>query len=207
MLFSGICLLELTAGYPYFEKELVLNPYLGAVYLGVPYVLYHHVYRRLGDAPLATRDLLLLFGLGLLSAVPCLATGRLTFAPALWGLAIFATVWRQKPWQGPRDGVVYGLAAALGFVTYYTHPTFIPIPAFIPLLGRFLALQQTYGSRIIWPSEGRWWLLLVASGAAASVLGWAWSWARQSTGQRRMGLLMLGPTLGMALLAACEGLV
>ena len=50
-------------------------------------------------------------------------------------------------------------------------------------------------------------LLLVAAGVAAGFLGWLWSRARQREGWTHIALLILGPTLGMVLLSACEGIV
>jgi hypothetical protein len=40
LVLAAISMLELLAGYSYFKKELSLNPFLGALYLGLPYLLY-----------------------------------------------------------------------------------------------------------------------------------------------------------------------
>ncbi|MBC7262427.1 MAG: hypothetical protein H5T63_10485 [Chloroflexi bacterium] len=198
LIFGGISLLELSAGYPYFNKELTLNPFLGALYLGLPYLLYSVVYqKRRHDIP--SSHLMLLFALGMLSAIPSLATGWLLIAPLIW-LAIFlATSWR---WEH-RDGFVYGLALSLGFTAFYTHPVIIQLPAFTSFLGRFVQLQARYAENVIWPWEARWWWLLLAASGSAIILGFLLSRARLAQGRRQFLLLILGTSLSLAFLTLC----
>ncbi len=204
VLFGAISLLELTAGYPYFEREIGLNAFIGAVYLGIPYLLYTLVYKRLRLAPVAPRRLLLLFTLGMACAIPALVARSIVFAPLLWLAALLAASWRQGDEGHRSEGLVCGLALGLGFVTFYTHPVFIPIPAFFGFLGYLVQVQADYALRVIWPWDGRWWWLMLAGAAAAAGVGLAWAWARRLQPRLRWPVLVVGLALGIALMAACQ---
>jgi len=204
VVFGGISLLELAAGYRIFEEELSLNTYLGALYLGLPYLLYTYVYERQHHARIRPRQLLLLFGLGLVSAIPCLVWGHIIVAPLLWWPAVVVALWRQGG-EGERwDGLVAGVTLALGFVVFYARPVLIPVPVFVGLVRRFMEAQIRYTANVIWPWEGRWWWILLAALGAAAIQGLLLGQARVSQGWRRSLWLALGLVLSVGLLAACE---
>jgi len=205
--FASIALLELAAEYPYFYQELSLNPLLGILYLGLPYSLYTLVYQRSGNTPVSARNLGLLFVMGMLSAVPSLVWGRMVLAPIVWLVAILATVWRTGRWEGYRDGLVYAWALALGFVAFYSHPVIVPLPAYSGWLGRLVELQLEYTGSVIWPWEAVWWWLVLGALGAAAALGFSLTRARAATGRVRVLLVLLGASLGMALLGLCQSAI
>jgi len=207
LMFGAISLLELAAGYSLFYKELSLNPLLGILYLGLPYLLYTFLYQRQRGAPISSGRLMLLFALGMLSALPALAWGTILIAPVVWLAAILATAWRWGRWDGYLDGLVYASALALGFVAFYTHPVILPIPAFTAFLSRFVELQGQYSGNVIWPWEARWWWLLLAALGAAAILGYVLHRARLTQGRWRVLLFLLGPVAGAVFLAACQSLL
>ena len=184
--FGAISLLELAAGYSLFYKELSLNPLLGVLYLGLPYLLYTFLYQQRRSDPIPSGSIMLLFVLGMLSAIPSLVWGSMLIIPIVWLVAILSTVWRSGRWDGYLDGLVYAFALALGFVAFYTHPVIIPIPAFTAFLGRFVELQEQYVGNVIWPWEARWWWLLLSALGAAAILGCVLSRARLAQGRRRV---------------------
>jgi hypothetical protein len=201
---AGIALLELSAGYSYFNKTVYINTFAGALYLGLPYMLYTFLYRQRRYTPVAPAHLLLLFALGLLSAIPALLWGRWFLAPALWLALLGATVWRLGRWDDPLDGVVYGVALALGFTVQYTHPILIPVPSYIAALQALWQVQETYMQQLIWPWQPAWWAIFLGTGLAGGILGWFCGRARAATGRRRAAWLALGLAAGVgaALVAA-----
>ena len=202
--FGAISLLELTTGYSLFYKELSLNPLLGVLYLGLPYLLFTFLYQKRRSDPVPSGSIMLLFVLGMLSAVPSLVWGRVFIVPVVWLTALLLTVWRSGRWDGYLDGLVYALALALGFVAFYTHPVIIPIPAFTALLGRFVELQERYAGNVIWPWEVRWWLLVLAALGAAAILAYVATRARVLQGRSRVLAFVLGLVVSISLLAACQ---
>jgi len=202
--FGGISLLELAAGYSLFYKELALSPLLGVLYLGLPYLLYTFLYQQRRGTPISSNRLMLLFGLGMLSALPALGWETILVAPLVWLVAILATVWRWGRWDGYLDGAIYASALALGFVAFYTHPVIIPIPAFTPFLGSFVELQGRYAGDVIWPWDARWWWLLLAALGAAAILGCVLSRARLAKGRRRVLFLILALVASSAILVAYQ---
>jgi len=204
LLLGGISLLELSAAYPLFEQELSLNTFVSVLYLGLPYLLYTFLYQQREYTLVSSRHLLLLFGLGMLSAIPSLLLERILLAPLLWLVILLATVWRWGRWDERADGVVYAVSLALGFGVFYTHPIWIPIPAFTGFLGRFLELQTRYGEAVIWPWEAQWWWIFLGTVGAAVILGFLLSKARLARGSARILWLVLAPFLSLAFLAACE---
>lgn len=204
LVLGGISLLELSSGSPYFKQELSLNPFLGILYLGLPYLLYTFFYEQQRYTPVPSNHLMLLFALGMLSAIPSLVGGRIAFAPLTWLVILLVTVWRWGLWDEPWDGLVYAVAPALGFLVFYTHPIIIPIPAFTSFLGRFVQLQTHYAEQIIWPWEGRWWALLLVVLGAAVILGYLLSRARLAQGRARTMFLIFGLSLSLAFLTICE---
>lgn len=204
LLLGGISLLALAGGYPRFEQELGLNSFLGVLYLGLPYLLYTSLYRQRRYTPVSSKHLLLLFPLGMLTAIPSLLWGRILLAPLLWLMALLATVWRWGRWDELWDGVVYTVALALGFVTFYAHPILIPIPGFTRFLSSLMELQTRYGHNVIWPWEARWWWVFMGSTGAAAILGYLLSRAYLARRRARTLFLVLGPSLSLAFLAAWE---
>ena len=202
--FGAISLLELAAGYSLFYKELALNPLLGVLYLGLPYLLYTYLYQQRRGAPVSSGRLMLLFTMGMLSALPALGWGTILVAPVVWLAAILTTVWRWGRWEGYLDALVYASTLALGFVAFYTHPVIIPIPAFTPFLGRFVEIQGQYAGDVIWPWDAEWWWLVLAALGAAAILGWVLSRARHAKGRWRALLLVLGLVAGTLLLWSYE---
>ena len=123
-------------------------------------------------------------------------------APVLWQLLVLATVWREEGWTQKWVGVVYAGAAALGFVVFYTHPVVLPVPP-LPFLSKLVQGQVGYAERVIWPWEARWWGLLLAAAAAATLLGYLLSRARTTHGWGRVFYLAVAPALSVAFLAFC----
>lgn len=203
LLFGGISLLELSAGYPYFNQELTLNTFLGALYLGLPYLLYTFLYQKRQHIPIPSNHLTLLFALGMLSAIPSLISGQFFIAPLIWLAIILVTGWRWQHW----DGLVYTLALALGFTVFYTHPVIIQIPAFTSFLGRLVQLQARYAENVIWPWETRWWWILLTISGSALILGRFLSSARSAQEHKRTLFLILGTSLSLAFLATCKFLL
>ncbi len=205
LLFGGISLLEIAAGYRLFEEELSLNTFLGAAYLGLPYMLYD-IYRRARrqEASLAGGTILLLFALGMASAIPSLILGRIAFVPLLWLAAYLLALWRRGGDTGRWDGLASAVALALGFVISYTHPILIPIPVFTDWAGCFLEVQARYGANIIWPWQARWWWILLAAVAGAIILGVLAGLARPRAGRVRALFLILAASLSTAWLAVCD---
>jgi len=204
LLLGGISHLELSAGYPQFEQELTLNPLLGVLYLGLPYLLYTFLYQQKRYTPVPARHLLLLFVLGMLSAIPVLLLKTIFLAPLLWSVAILVTVWRSGRWDERWDGLVYITASAMGFITFYTHPFFIPIPAFTAFLGYLANLQRSYLFRCIYPWDLAWWRIALGALGAAIILGYLLAEARQAEGYRGLFLFFLGIIASLAFLAVCE---
>ena len=207
LLLGGISVLELSAGYPLFEQEIALNTFLGFLYLGLPYLLYTSLYQQQRYTPVSSKHLTVLFVLGMACAIPALLLNRLAIVPALWLACLLATVWRWGKWDELQDGITYGIALALGFVVFYTHPVFIPIPAFTGLLGRFLELQARYAETVIWPWDGAWWRLLAGAVLAAVVLGFLSAYAHRSRGRTRLLLLAAAVLASTAIVAGCEFLL
>ena len=189
---AGVSLVELAAAYPYFQWELSLNTYNGVIYLGLPYLLYNSLYAQQRYTPVSSRSLAVLFGLGLLTAVPIKAGLPLWTAPFLWLGVILATVWRPGHWDDPLDGVVYTVALALGFATYYMRPVLIPVPAFLRIVGEFIALQSAYLNDVIWPWEIRWWLVLAGVTLIAGGFGYLCFHARRLAWKPCVGVLASG---------------
>lgn len=181
-----------------------MNSFFGLLYLGLPYLLYTALYRKQGYTLISPRHLILLFALGMLTAIPCLALGKLFLAPALWLLAVWGVVWRRGQWDDPWDGPIYALAAALGFVVFYTHPIYIPIPAFAKWLADLAQLQAGYGDLVIWPWQAAWRWILLGSVASSLALGAMLSRARSSGERGRAVFLVLAALVGMAVLGGVE---
>lgn len=204
LLLGGISHLELSAGYPQFEQELSLNPLLGVLYLGLPYLLYTFLYQQKRYTPVPSPHLLLLFVLGILGAIPVLLLKRVFLTPLFWLIAILGTVWRSGRWDEKWDGLVYITALALGFITFYTHPFFIPIPAFTAFLGHLADLQQRYMFRLIYPWDFAWWRIALGTLGAATILGYLLAEARLAKGRRGLLLISFGLLASLAFLAAYE---
>jgi|GEM_PF-2317861 len=202
---GGISLLELSAKQPLFQQELTLNSYLGVVYLGIPYVLYISLYQRHGYTLPSTGKLLLLFALGMLSAIPALLLRRGFLVPLLWAVSVLATVWRNEAWDDPWDGVVYLVASALGFTVFYTNPILLPIPYFTQFLYQLFELQSRYvGSRIWAWEEARWWWILLGAVGAAAIQGHLFFRAHRLRGRARWLLVLLGTVLAASFLGLLE---
>jgi len=204
LLLGGISHLELVAGYPELARELSLNPLLGILYLGLPYLLYTLLYQQKHYTPVPPRHLLLLFALGMLSAIPALLLKAILLAPALWLMIMLGTVWRWGRWDEIWDGLAYTIAPALGFVTFYAHPIFIPIPAFTAQLAYLTNIQQRYMLQVIYPWDPAWWRIVLGTLGAAATMGYLLSAARLSGGRRRLLLILLSLLAGLACLVLCE---
>mgnify|MGYP005842947299 CR=1 FL=1 len=84
---------------------------------------------------------------------------------------------------------------------FYTHPVPLPLPAYLPLAGRVLALQTAYAGQAIWPWQGRWWGILATATVAAAALGLLLGWAGRQQGWRRIALTLLAVGLSVGLMA------
>jgi hypothetical protein len=204
LLFGGISILELSAHYPIFSQELSVNAFDGILYLGIPYLLYTFFYRQKRFTPVSPRAIILLFLLGMLSAIPCLILGKVFFVPVLWLGAVFIVTWTRERWDDLWDGIVYGLATGLGFLVFYTRPILIPLPNLMAFMGVFLQAQTRYLQHVITPWEARWWGMLLQVVAAAVILGYALAQARRRQKHLRFTLFILGATLSVLLLAVGE---
>jgi len=204
LLLGSISHLELSARYARFERELSLNPLLGVLYLGLPYLLYTLLYQQKRYTPVPSRHLLLLFALGMLSAIPALLLKRILLAPLFWFVIILGTVWRSARWDERWDGLVYVAAVALGFISFYTHPLFIPIPAFTASLAHLADVQQHYVFGVIYPWDFAWWRIALGALGAAIILGYLLAEARLAQRHRSLLLVLLGPLASLSFLAAYE---
>jgi hypothetical protein len=201
---GAISLLELAAKHTLFQQELTSNSFLGLTYLGIPYMLYVSLYKRRRYTFVSSRSLLLLFGLGMVIAIPALLLRRAFFVPVLWMLAVAATVWRSGAWDDRLDGVVYLGAVASGYVVYYTNPILIPVPYFTQFLRQFLDWQMQYVGTKVWPWEMRWWVIALAAAGAAAIQGYMLFHAHRATGATRWLLAVLGTALALALFGGAE---
>jgi len=195
LLLSSISLLELSAGYPYFGLTLSLNTFVGLLYLGLPYFLYVTYSRHKHTSPVSSRRILVLFFLGMLSAIPSLVLQWSFTAPFLWLVIILVAgrySWNLENWK---NGVVYSISLAMGYIIFYTHPIQIPVPAYTSFLGNFLELQNSYAGMIIWPWEVKWWLIIIGSIGAAIILGVLISLSHAARGWLRILWLIIGAIL------------
>jgi len=201
---ASISLFELAADASYFAMLVTGTPFLGAIYLGLPYLLYTYLYAQRHYTPLPAQHLRLVFLLGMLSAIPSLVTGWIFFAPALWLLIVLATVWRWARWEQLWDGLTCLLAAGLGFAVYYVYPLTVPIPTFANWLQKLAQFQLSYTAQQSLPWEPRSWKTIGGVLAAAAILGYLVARARQEKGHQKTALLVLGVVLSAALLAVLE---
>ncbi len=204
LIVASISLFELAADPGYFALLVTGTTFLGAVYLGPPYLLYTLLYEERRDASVPARDLGLVFLLGMASAIPSLVIGRVSFAPALWLLITLTTVWHRARWSRVWDGLACVLATGLGFAVYYTYPLFVPIPVNATFLNRLAQLELSYTAPRFLPWEAGWWQTVAGVLGAASVLGYSVARAKQSQGRRQTAHLLLGVLLSVALLAVLE---
>jgi len=207
--FTGICLLELAAGYALFEAELSLNTLMGVLYLGLPYMLYMLLCRQERLTAVPGAHLAILFGIGLLSAIPALALGARAVAPLAWLLGVLLTVWRYGHWDDLLDGAAHGVALGMGFAVYYTQPIYLPVPVISTLVARWI--EGTRGHLVTWPWELRWWVLVAEAALAGGLFGFLVGLARRNDGRgatawRRGALILLSVALSIALLALCDRL-
>jgi hypothetical protein len=201
---ASISLFELAAHSRYFALTLTVTPFFGAIYLGLPYLLYTVLYKQRRYAPVPAQHVRTVFLLGMASAIPSLLAGRLFFAPCFWLVITLATVWRWGRWEQFWDGLTYLLALGLGFAVYYTYPLFVPIPVFARFLNQLALLELSYTAHNIPPWDPRWWRTFVGVLGAAAILGYMLARARQSKGRRQTALVILGVLLSVGLLAVCE---
>jgi hypothetical protein len=201
---ASISLFELAAHSRYFALTLTVTPFFGAIYLGLPYLLYTALYKQRGYAPVPAQQVRTVFLLGMASAIPSLLAGRVFFAPCFWLVITLATVWRWGRWEQFWDGLTYLLALGLGFAVYYTYPMFVPIPVFARFLNQLALLELSYTAHNIPPWDPRWWKTFVGVLGAAAILGYMLARARQSKGRRQTALVILGALLSVGLLAVCE---
>ena len=218
-LFGGFALLEITSQHAGLGQTVIVSTYMGALYLGLPYLLYSYLYAARPDRPVSGGYLLLLFALGALSAFPSLFGGHIFYAPLIWLLILLATAWRAGRWERLRDSLVYPVTAALGFVTLYTNPmlfslrTFyavlvlVPIPALRAFTDHLMRLEDGLVNSYVPPTRARWWWILLAAAGAAAVLGVFMGWARRVQGWRRALVLAAGLAASLGFLAVCEFVV
>ena len=204
LLVASISLFELAADASYFALLVAGTPFLGAIYLGLPYWLYTFVVEQRRSTPVPAQQLYLVFLLGMASAIPALITGWIFLAPGLWLLIALATAWRWGRWASPWDGLTYLLATGLGFGVYHVYPLVVPIPTFAGWLQKLVQLQLSCTARQLLPWEPHSWQTLLGALGAAALLGYFVVRARQSVGHRRAVLLVLGAVLSTALLAVWE---
>lgn len=193
---AGVTLVEIVSQLPLFEQELAVNTVNGVLFLGLPMMAHSALYGQEGYTPVASRDLLLLFALGMLTAVPSLLGAPMWLSPLLWLAAILATVWRWGRWDDRVDGLSYGLALGLGFAAFYGHPLQVPVPMLLYLLwpsGPWNAIPE---ATVIWPWDWRWWPLTLGAALAAALAGWL-----MGHGHRRGNRVRVLYGLGAALLA------
>jgi len=203
LILGGISLLELWTNRVWFQLQLSANMLIGLAYLGIPYVLYTAFYQWRQYTPVSSKELLLLFVLGMLSAIPALILKTAFFVPLLWLGIILGTVWRSGAWDDLWDGVVYLGAPALGFVVFYSNPIQLPL-AYLMYFPQLAELSARYLATMILPWEARWWWILLSAVGAAAAQGYLFFRAYQLRGRRRWLLALLGTALAAALLALSE---
>jgi hypothetical protein len=201
---ASISLFELATDAGYFAMLVAGTPFLGAIYLGLPYLFYTLLYEQRRYTPVPAQHLSVVFLLGMVSAIPSLICGRLFFAPGLWLLIILATVWRWGRWTQLWDGLICLLATGLGFAVYYVYPLPVPIPTFASWLHQLAQLQLSYTAQQSLPWDPRCWKTVPGVLGAAAILGYVVSRAQQTRGRGRAALLALGVLLSVAFLAVWE---
>ncbi len=142
LLMTAVSHLKLVAGDPQFIQLTQLEPFLGIIYLGLPYALYLFLYRQGYYTPVPQRQLLTLFVLGAVVAIPALMVEHSPFltgisvigalilaivvSESLKFLAVYLTVYKTPGFTEVMDGLACVGAAGLGFATFYNHPLLIP---------------------------------------------------------------------------------
>ena len=198
---AGISLLELSAHFALFQQELSLNALSGVIYLGIPYLLYTYLYEQKRYTPVSRRHLLLLFGMGMLCAIPVHLGLPLYAVPLIWLGVTLVSVWRWGSWDDPLDSIVRAVAMGLGFLIFYARPVTFPVPLYTEFALRLTKIQSGYSGLVTWPWEARWWKLVVAVLLAATSAGYAWIWALRARRWARVSLLMLGTAFASGILA------
>jgi hypothetical protein len=204
LIVASISMFELAAHSSHYALTLTVTPFLGALYLGLPYLLYTVLYQQRRYAPAPAEQVRTVFLLGMISAIPSLVAGRVFFAPCVWLLITLVTVWRWGRWDHLWDGLTYLLALGLGFAVYYTYPLFVPIPILARFLNQLVLFELSYTAQNIPPWDPRWWQVFVGVLGAAAILGYVLWQARQSKGRRQVALAILGVLLSVAWLALGE---
>lgn len=197
---GAFSLLVFSSGYQGFQTEIALNSFSGVLYLGIPYLLYEFAYRRRQLTRVPSKQLLVLFGLGLLSGVVCRATSLL-LAPCLWLLVILLMAWRWPQWDEPLDGLVYTLALSLGFVVYYSHPFWIPVPTYTDFMKSLSDIQLGWGKLMLYPWQAQWWWILFQACGAGAMLGYGLSRAHRRSAWAQARWIGLAVVAGTAFLA------
>lgn len=197
---GAFSILAFSSAYQGFQTEMALNSFCGVIYLGIPYLLYEFVYRRWQLTHVSSKQLLTLFGLGLLCGVICRATSLL-LAPCLWLLVVLLTAWRWPQWDEPLDGLVYTLALSLGFVVYYSRSFWIPIPGYANFVKDLNAMQAGWGKFTLFPWQTQWWWMLFQACGAGALLGYGLSRAHRRAGWAQAGLIVLAAAASAAFLA------
>jgi RsiW-degrading membrane proteinase PrsW (M82 family) len=156
LIVASISMFELAAHSSHYALTLTVTPFLGALYLGLPYLLYTVLYQQRRYAPVPAEQVRTVFLLGMISAIPSLVAGRVFFAPCFWLLITLVTVWRWGRWDRFWDGLTYLLALGLGFAVYYTYPLFVPIPILARFLNQLVLFELSYTAQNIPPWDPRW---------------------------------------------------
>lgn len=204
LIVASISLFELTTDAEYFAMLLAVTPFVGAVCLGLPYLLYTVLYEQRRFTPVPAEQLRLVFLLGMASAIPCLWSGRLFFAPALWLVIVLGTVWRRGRWESALDGLTYLLAIGLGFSVYYVYPLAVPIPPFTRFLSQLAQAQLVYTIHKTLPWDPQWWSAMAGPLVAAALLGYVLWRARPASTRKQAGLLIGAALLSCLFLAGWQ---
>ncbi|MGQ9626533.1 MAG: hypothetical protein ACUVV0_06475 [Anaerolineae bacterium] len=169
---------EIVARYSLFAYSANLEPFYGATYLGLPYLLYLLLYRQSRYTPVPRGSLLALYVFGAAAALPVLILERLSPSSVSYRASLLLLVQgslqllilgRMRPWDEVLDGVICAGAVGLGFATFYSHPIYLPLPWVDLLIG-------ANWQKIYWPGPERDWFELgyiyLGHLAAAVLLGY-----------------------------------
>jgi hypothetical protein len=181
-------------GSPTVILEYTLYSFLGLLYLGLPMAVHVLLFPDADAAPVSGGRLVLLFGLGCVSAVVVLGIDpyaglHLALAPLLWLAVLALAGWRLVRPDSRWGGAYAGSALALGFAVFWMSPEMLPIP----LLAFVNTWQQRYVDTVLnrpVMQAGQLWFTLLALATGVGV-GLAWTLRRRLLSFAWLALLLL----------------
>lgn len=129
----SVCTVTMGAGTAELMVEYASFYTLGILFLGFPMVMYCVIPELVDYAPAKGALLLVLFGLGCLSAALVMLIDpyegwHLAAAPPMWAAILALAGKALARLESRLDGLVGGIALGLGFSAFWIYPQFIPVP-------------------------------------------------------------------------------